>query len=324
MKKIGSIILIAMLCLALFGCGRTTFVYKNADKYTMGGSELGDKIEALEIEWIDGSVTVEYHSESTVKFSETSKQPLIDDAVMRWWLDGTTLHLKYAASNVILPSGLNKHLTVYIPENFEFESVEISTVSGSISFEKMSAKTAELSAVSGSVDASGSAGNLNMSSVSGTVNAEFETKTATLENISGNINFSAMSDIENLKIQTVSGFIDARTKDINNGKIETTSGKLTFECEKAGEKLDISSVSGTITVDCTEVPSILDLETVSGNINLSIPENSGMTATIDTVSGKINTEIAMTINGSKYICGDGSSTASIETVSGRVTIRAKD
>ena len=74
-----------------------------------------------------------FHTKDTVIFSETSNKTLNDKTTMYYFVDGDTLHLKFAKSGNRIPSNLNKELTVYLPEGMELdepETVSVERVSG--------------------------------------------------------------------------------------------------------------------------------------------------------------------------------------------------
>lgn len=62
------------------------------------------------------------------------------------------------------------------------------------------------------------------------------------------------------------------------------------------------------------------MNTVSGSIYLLIPSDSGFTAEISTVSGKINCSIPVTTNNKKMVAGNGASKIRLSSVSGSLNI----
>ena len=136
-----------------------------------GGTVITGTVDSLEIDWIDGGVTVAYHKENTVEISETAKKTLSDAEKLHWWLDGTTLHIKYARSETMITGNPQKALTVTLPESADspLKSVEIAAVSGSIRCVPLYAERVKLSAVSGSINAECAADTLNASTVSGKI-----------------------------------------------------------------------------------------------------------------------------------------------------------
>lgn len=64
MKKTFSIMLILAVCAGLLsGCrvsvhlpvGLLSFYYDNAERYTVGGADISDTVECVEIQWLSGS-----------------------------------------------------------------------------------------------------------------------------------------------------------------------------------------------------------------------------------------------------------------------------
>ena len=65
----------------------------------------------------------------------------------------------------------------------------------------------------------------------------------------------------------------------------------------------------------------LDAGSVSGNVRISMPENAGFTADVDSVSGDISGTYPMQMNAkNRYIGGDGSCRISVNTVSGDIQL----
>ena len=65
----------------------------------------------------------------------------------------------------------------------------------------------------------------------------------------------------------------------------------------------------------------MEAESTSGNVTLSLPEDTGFTAHLDTTSGDITYELPLEKKGDTYICGDGSSKINIDTTSGDIAIK---
>ena len=113
MKKLFPFLL-AALCLGSFcSCG-TNITYKNAEKYSVGGSTVTG-VARLEIGWLDGSVAIGTHDGEGVIFSETASRELGDADKLRYWLNGDKLYLQYARAGRVNLKNLNKELTVLLP-----------------------------------------------------------------------------------------------------------------------------------------------------------------------------------------------------------------
>ncbi|MGN0812279.1 MAG: DUF4097 family beta strand repeat-containing protein [Candidatus Coproplasma sp.] len=144
--------------------------------------------------------------------------------------------------------------------------------------------------------------------------------------------------LDKLTVENVSGEIDAQiaAKEL---KAETTTGNVTVG--GSVQTIDTKTVSGRITVRQTasaiitavSVTSDIDVSfdavgglvagTVSGKVNISLPETFGFELTLDTTSGKLNTELELTLNNNKYTRLDGGAIFSVNTVTGNVTIAKK-
>ena len=58
----------------------------------------------------------------------------------------------------------------------------------------------------------------------------------------------------------------------------------------------------------------------SGDIDLWLPADAGFTASVDQASGDFSSDLAMKMQGKKYVFGDGSGTLKVDTASGDVVI----
>lgn len=104
MKKIRAFAILAALLMgalwSLTGCtGLRASAYENPERYTVGDAVLTDGIDRIEIEWASGSVRVIPHDGDGVRLSEVAKEGLPEELRMRWWLDGRTLRIRFAASD---------------------------------------------------------------------------------------------------------------------------------------------------------------------------------------------------------------------------------
>ncbi|MBR4539301.1 MAG: DUF4097 family beta strand repeat protein [Clostridia bacterium] len=302
MKKVFLCALLAVLALSLCACGSISYSYANAGKYTAGGTVIAGPVDSLEIDWIDGSVTVAYHKENTVEIAETAKKNLSDTEKLHWWLDGTTLHIKYARSETTITGNSQKALTVTLPENASapLKNVEIASVSGSIRCVPLYAENVKLSSVSGSINAECAADTLNASTVSGKTTLTASANEIRLSTTSG----SMEAEIGHAKTLYISGI---------SGKIRVTATEI--------KKAEIDSVSGAVEASMQKMES-LKVGTVSGSVRLSLPKDMGFTADFSTVSGSLNNDISAQRTGNRCVLGDGSAVINVSTVSGSLTLSA--
>lgn len=245
-------VLIAVFCL-LTGCVKVrnsvstpvSYKYGNSDKYIAGnGSIQTSQVKNLDIDWVSGSVSVIQGSGSEVRFYEEYKGTVDDDFVMRWYLDGTTLKIRYRKAGTLVGDISDKHLTVEVPSNLILS-------------------------------------NLDVDYVSCDVNVQANAVNYAFDGVSGSLNLKA-----------------------DTPRI-----------------VDIDTVSGSLNMEFARCPDKLEIDAVSGNATVIIPSTSGYSASFDSVSGSFKSSIPMTIDGKRYIAGDGKSDFSFNSVSGSVEIR---
>lgn len=311
MKKVLVFAVLAAISLAalcgLSGCSYSGSVtYADSDKYSVGNAEITDKIENLEIDWISGSISLVSHSEDTLTLSEKDADRLPEDMRVRWWVDGDTLHVKFAASGVgvRLFGSLHKDLTLTVPETLAFENVTIRAASAEIDAAGLTAGTLSVSTASGDITVSGAAGSVELNSAS------------------GNIQLTPKDKASEVRIDTASGKIDADLGAADRAYFESASGKIKLKAASV-DSLAVKATSGAVLCELEAVPSECRLHAVSGEVTLILPEESDFTADISTVSGDFESDFALKKSGSTYTCGSGGADIDIETTSGDVGVYAK-
>lgn len=103
--------------------------------------------------------------------------------------------------------------------------------------------------------------------------------------------------------------------------MDTVSGGFSL----AGEVLSgrFNTVSGEISLCSLISPEKIRTDSVSGSVRLEIPADSTFRASVDKVSGKLETEFSGGWNGDVFTVGDGRGDFNFETVSGDIHILAK-
>lgn len=191
------------LCLA--GCrvsnhagGLSDISYADSEQYIAGAAELTETVERIDIHWPVGSVTVKAHSADTVSFSEESAKELTGDARLRYWLDGTTLHIQFCQAGKWLLDEMEKELTVLVPEDLALAELEVNTLSGVLEAElAQPLKKFSGDSTSGTFQVSAPAiENFSTSSISGSVSlsAQSAPKTLDIHTTSGNIDLALPED----------------------------------------------------------------------------------------------------------------------------------
>lgn len=326
-SQISTIALIVCLVLLAAGAwmmfGQSTGI-ANADKYTAGDTEINDPVENLDVDWTAGEVVVEYHAGSGVKITESSTKEIAEDRKMQWWLDGTTLRIRYEKQAIRLFSNdPGKTLTISLPEGIELKTADIRLTSGEMRIPELTADEALLGCTSGRVDAAvkartlkceGTSGDLiirqtgdsdsvTISSTSGTVTADLENaKTIEAGTTSGKVTLTVSGSADSIRAHSTSGDVIADANEVKKADLSSTSGSITFSAG-AFEELKAGSTSGGITV--------------------RLPAEPGFTVEASTTSGSFNSDIAMGKEGNRYTCGDGSAKCVLSATSGDIRVEER-
>lgn len=285
-KRLICALLLAVSVLLLGGCGTSASGwYRDSDKYTMGGAALdADGIETIDIAWTAGRVTVCYHDEDTIVISETSNRELDEKTTMYYWANGGTLKVKFAKSGQWNLDGVSKELTVCLPEGMQLKELIVDSASADVLADEIAAEK------------------------------------AVIETASGDVKLGAAQISESAKISTASGDVTAElTGKLKEFSAETVSGAVDVTAEEA-EKLKADTVSGDVRFVMKKTPDSLSADTVSGNVALCLPQAADFTLELDTVSGSVNSSLAMKIDGDSYIFGRGTKKFEVNTVSGNVKV----
>lgn len=131
------------------------FTYDDAGKYNVGAASVAGNVTDLEIDWVTGNVSVAYGDVENVTFSEKSEETLTEENTVRYWLENSTLHIKYAKSGVKLTNenSPEKDLTVLLPETLFLNGLEIEAVDANVVLTDINAGDVDIDNVSGNLDA---------------------------------------------------------------------------------------------------------------------------------------------------------------------------
>lgn len=287
MKRIIAVLLTGLLLLSAVGCIRIScsapVMYSNADRYTAGDFTYDEsKVKKVEIEWASGSVTLK-NGKGTLSVSESGADALKEEEKLHWWIDGTTLKIKFCKSGVeLLLNGLNKKdLTVELPA---FADLEIEVASGKVIGEEM-------------LDL----GEVHVETASGGASIGFlSAKEIRIETASGAWKLGRVSVSGDFKVDTASGGLTVDEITAETVKVDNASGSISFG-KIAAEEVHIDSASGSIKLGLAdqEAGAEIEYESVSGSFKCNLPyEKSGKT----------------------YQIGRGLMKVQIEVVSGSVTV----
>lgn len=278
--------LIIFSSLTLCGCS-TNFRYDNYDKYTVGGAAITDIIRAVDVEWISGDVEFDFNGNPSdgIVFAESSEKELADSLKLHYWLDGTTLRLKFAASGRANFNGANKKLKVTVPSDVTLNELNINGTSSNIKIDGVRADSIYVKSVSGNI----SAGDIRASN------------SVSLASTSGNVRGNILVTCKSLNMTSV-------------------SGNISFSTEARVRELSAETVSGNLFLSNLNPAKTGVVDTVSGDVKLEFLENSGFEVSFETVSGDIASELNVYKQGSKYVYGAPDSAFRVKTVSGDLLI----
>ena len=328
MNRSRLLLIVLLVIVILLGAGSrqffggiTGFGYASADKYTIGDTEITSTVENLDIDWTSGKVNIEYHDGSGVSVSEVANRSISEDEKLRWWLDGTTLRIKFAEPKLNIFNNLQKTLTVSLPKGIVLKTVDIDTTSADISALTMLADEIKFDTTSGDVNAIITAKKLSVSSTSGDLDIRQNTdiKTASLSSTSGTVALTVPS-AEKISMESTSGDISVTVPGtVGTLNLDSTSGRI--KTDIAGvEKAKLSSTSGDITATLATFTD-LNVDATSGDVSLKLTETKGFTLDLDARPGKLRTSLPMAVKSeNRYVFGDGSASLRVSATSGDIRI----
>ena len=324
LKFVAAACVIALVACGVLVFGKTVHIglsYADAAQYTAGGTTLNADIKNLDINWIDGSVNIAYHAQDTVEIAETAPKAIPEDGALRWWLDGDTLRIQYAKPGFFSLRSLEKALTVTLPEGIELGSVAIDATSADVNVPDLRSDDVQIDLTSGNLALrqSGKAARVALSSTSGDLQAALEdAKRVNVSATSGTIVLEQTGAADSIRLSGTSTDIRATLASAGDVSVSTTSGTI----DVAGgdvRKVSVESTSGDIGVRLTAFDE-LRIDATSGNVTATLPSQPGYQADVDTTSGRFDYAVALSREGDRYVCGDGSARVRIDTTSGDVKL----
>ena len=140
---------------------------------------------------------------------------------------------------------------------------------------------------------------VDVDSASGSVQVIGNAKEVNIDTASGDIYLDGMA--EELELNTASGKIEVN----ENGKLK---------------RANIGTASGDVKVAAKTFDD-MDIDTASGKVTLQLPADSNFTLHMDTASGDFRSDLALKMDGKKYVCGNGKGMIKIDTASGDIFLK---
>lgn len=151
-----------------------------------------------------------------------------------------------------------------------------------------------------------------------TVPRDWNCKELDLDAASAKVKVSELT-IEKVDMDTASGICTFENCNVDEIDFDTASGNVYFSGTL--NTLNCDSASASCTVVLTNVPKRINMNGVSGDLDITLPENCGFSASVDSVSGRFTSDFPTTVSGGHYTYGDGSCRIGISAVSGNLYIQ---
>ena len=247
----------------------TDYTYDDSN-YTVGdGSVAVENLTEIDLDWVDGTVTIISCKDAYPSLTEKSKNELTEGSLLRWHLseDGK-LTIKYRESSFFLGRGQNKQkdLILRIPERFaENLSIKIHVSSSTVFLDGIAAKSVSVESDKG-----------NVAMLSGSVAEELSIHTVSGKIlVSGAVTerFELVSKKNEIKVDAAvlpkEAVIETGEKDISVEFSGTPSISLNFNSEKGKYASDFALSEQDGRLLSGDGYTKLDVTTKSGTLYLS-------------------------------------------------------
>ncbi|MGN1103522.1 MAG: DUF4097 family beta strand repeat-containing protein [Candidatus Coproplasma sp.] len=262
-----SIVMIFIVALGLLGgCGYINgelwadVSYDNESAYTVGGGEIEESVSEIEIDWKSTLVTVEYHQGSVITIQEIADKDLEEGLKLRYLVDNNKLTVQFATNGRHDINGLNKKLTVHIPEGVNLNKLTINGVGSEIN-SKVAVTQLYVNTVTGDVTAENVIGGASVNSVSGNIDITSSGVGFQVASVGGNIKLTLSENLTQANFSTVSGTIVLVLP-------ETLGFKLTFSKIGGSFNSELETSQKDNTYTRLDGKADIDVNCVSGNVNI--------------------------------------------------------
>jgi DUF4097 and DUF4098 domain-containing protein YvlB len=216
----------------------------------------------------------------------------------------------YADLAVSVPAGRN--VAIHLAAG----TVTATNVNGSLAIDASSA----------AVRATGSRGELSVDVGAGNVEVSGMDGPLSIDTGSGDVKITGMRGGA-LHVDTGSGDVVASDVATDEANVDTGSGSIRFSATRVGRS-SFDTGSGDVTVDLAEGPGELSVDTGSGDIVLRLPSSTGAQLSLETSSGRIDTDFPVQVTRTaedelRGTIGDGRGRISVESGSGSVRLQKR-
>lgn len=137
--------------------GWTNYRYDDSAYRTGEGTIPASAVESIDLDWIDGSVTVVICQDAYISVSETAPAELTEKTQLHWFVseDGKTLSIKYRGSSSFFGTNKDKEkdLILRIPEKLlgQLQTLNINAVSSNVTVSNIVVDNIDVKTASGNV-----------------------------------------------------------------------------------------------------------------------------------------------------------------------------
>ncbi len=300
--------LFAGMMFVLGGCGleRTTYLYQNSEKYVAGDRDISDRIDAVDIDYFAGDVSLVASDTGVVSVRETAKVELDDAKKVHTWVDGSTLRVRYCASGKHMDlNNLGKDLVITMPKNVDLRSLESKMSAGDLTITDITAVDAKLHSSAGDITAALDSQECDIKASAGSValKSAKESGNINIDVSAGNIAVDAAS-ARYLKLHASSGDVEVRANSLHDLISDTSSGDGEYYFKSA--------------------PAAASIHSSSGSVKVFLPKEPDITADIRTSAGKLFYDIPFVQKDGNYVSGSGQNKLDIDVSAGNIEIRDID
>ncbi|MBQ8238101.1 MAG: DUF4097 family beta strand repeat protein [Oscillospiraceae bacterium] len=138
-----------------------------------------------------------------------------------------------------------------------------------------------------------------------------------IETAAANLNAEYLT-ISNVDFDGASGVFRFTGCTVDAMDIDTASGNIYFDGSL--NSIDCDAASADCKIVLTNCPDRIEMDMASGDLDLTLLESCGFTATLEALSGQLDTDFEITHTGKGFTSGDGACRIDVSAMSGDVYI----
>ena len=256
---IGAVVAVVLVALLILGVyGTLSYTYDNAESYTAGEGEINAaSLSAIQLDWLNGYVSIKGYEGDTVLFYEAAKQA--DEMQMRWRLQDGVLDIRYCADGT-LPNNSKKQLEIMVPYEIAAD-IEVNTVGASVICNNIQLKDLTAYSETGLLNIAVTADSVNVGSNAGTIKLRGNIKDLTCATASAESTIRLTEQPQRMYIAADSGDVTLTLPEQSNfvATFDSKTGTLVnqFEGEVENNTLTVGNGKGSYTFLTVDADVIL-------------------------------------------------------------------